>query len=226
GQTISSKQAMALSTQKNISWTGASNIKIDTIGAEDSFIAMLRNYMEAEQNTLVWVDKTLSAPFKRIKSFFDEQTSFPDSVSVVFILSDPASNFEIAIKNKQAVKKTANIVGVLPGDTFPNEFVVFSAHYDHLGVADEPVNGDRIYNGANDDASGTTAVIELAKYFKARNDNKRTIIFVTFTGEELGGYGSRYFSQQLDPDKVIAMFNIEMIGTRSKWGKNSAYITG
>ncbi len=52
------------------------------------------------------------------------------------------------------------------------------------------------------------------------------MIFAAFTAEEIGGYGSRYFSMQFDPEKVIAMFNIEMIGTESRWGKNSAYITG
>jgi Zn-dependent M28 family amino/carboxypeptidase len=66
----------------------------------------------------------------------------------------------------------------------------------------------------------------LAKYFAAQKNNERTLIFVAFTAEEIGGYGSQYFSKQLNPDKVIAMFNIEMIGTESKWGKNSAYITG
>jgi Zn-dependent M28 family amino/carboxypeptidase len=51
-------------------------------------------------------------------------------------------------------------------------------------------------------------------------------VFAAFTAEELGGFGSQYFSRQFDPSKVVAMFNIEMIGTESKWGKNSAYITG
>jgi len=69
-------------------------------------------------------------------------------------------------------------------------------------------------------------VIALAKYFKALNDNERTLIFVAFTGEEIGGYGSKYFSKNINPDAVVAMFNIEMIGTESKWNKNSAYITG
>jgi Zn-dependent M28 family amino/carboxypeptidase len=86
---------------------------------------------------------------------------------------------------------------------------------------------DSIYNGANDDAAGTTAVMMLAKYFSAlKEKNERTIIFVAFTAEEIGGFGSRYFSKQLNADKVMAMFNIEMIGTESKWGTNSAYITG
>jgi len=66
----------------------------------------------------------------------------------------------------------------------------------------------------------------LAKYFKKLGNNERTLVFAAFTAEEVGGFGSQYFSRQLDADKVIAMFNIEMIGTESKWGKNSAYITG
>jgi Zn-dependent M28 family amino/carboxypeptidase len=121
-------------------------------------------------------------------------------------------------------KGANNVIGILVGNSRPEEFVVFSAHYDHLGVIK---NGeDKVYNGANDDASGTTAVIALAKYFKELNQNERTIIFVAFTGEEVGGFGSKYFSENIDSNKVIAMFNIEMIGTESKWGKNSAYITG
>jgi Zn-dependent M28 family amino/carboxypeptidase len=142
-----------------------------------------------------------------------------------------ANNFSIDLTNTLSKKALNNVVGVLPGKSKPDEFVIFSAHYDHLGVGSPgegaPHSGtDSIYNGANDDAAGTTAVIMLANYFKAMNNNERTIIFTTFTGEELGGFGSQYFSKQLDPAKVVAMFNIEMIGTDSKWGNNSAYITG
>jgi Zn-dependent M28 family amino/carboxypeptidase len=121
--------------------------------------------------------------------------------------------------------KLHNVIGVLPGKTKPDEYVVFSAHYDHLGTG-LPVNGDSIYNGANDNAAGTTAVILLAKHFKQWANNDRTLVFVAFTAEEIGGFGSQYFSKQFDPAKVVAMFNIEMIGTASKWGKNTAYITG
>ena len=124
-----------------------------------------------------------------------------------------------------AADRLSNVVGVLPGKKKPNEYVIVSAHYDHLGMG-KPVDGDAIYNGANDDASGITAVIMLAKYFSAANDNARSIIFVAFTGEEVGGWGSRYFSRQLNAEEIKAMLNIEMIGTASKWGKNSAYITG
>ena len=113
----------------------------------------------------------------------------------------------------------------MPGKSKKNEYVIFSAHYDHIGVG-KAVEGDSIYNGANDDAAGTTAVIMLARHFKKLSNNERTIIFAAFTAEEIGGYGSQYFSKQYDPALVMAMFNIEMIGTESKWGKNSAYITG
>ncbi len=121
-------------------------------------------------------------------------------------------------------KKANNVIGVLPGKSRPEEYVIFSAHYDHLGMTKS--GKDKVYNGANDDASGVTAVIALANYFKAQNDNERTIIFVAFTAEEVGGFGSAHFSDQINPDEVVAMFNIEMIGTDSKWGKNSAFITG
>ncbi|WP_310558749.1 M20/M25/M40 family metallo-hydrolase [Flavobacterium sp.] len=127
---------------------------------------------------------------------------------------------EFVVKRKPA----NNIIGILLGKSRPEEFVIFSAHYDHLGVVKS--GEDKVYNGANDDASGTTAIIALAKYFKELNQNERTIIFVAFTGEEVGGFGSKFFSENIDSNKVVAMFNIEMIGTESKWGKNSAYITG
>lgn len=121
-------------------------------------------------------------------------------------------------------KSANNVIGILPGKSKPDEFVIFSAHFDHLGSVES--GDDKVYNGANDDASGVTAVIALAKYFKELNNNERTLIFVTFTGEEVGGFGSGFFTKSMNADKVVAMFNIEMIGTESKWNKNSAYITG
>ena len=66
----------------------------------------------------------------------------------------------------------------------------------------------------------------LAEYFAKAKNNERTIIFVAFTAEESGGFGSGYFSSVINPAKVVAMFNLEMIGTESMWGKGSAYITG
>lgn len=129
------------------------------------------------------------------------------------------------VKDSTDKRPLFNVVGMIPGKTKASEYVIFSGHYDHLGIVKgDPA--DSIANGADDDASGTTAMIALAKYYKQLNNNERTLIFVAFTAEEIGGFGARYFSRQLNPDQVVAMFNIEMIGKESKFGKNAAFITG
>ena len=118
-----------------------------------------------------------------------------------------------------------NVVGVLKGKSLSDEFIVISAHYDHLGI-DYEIDGDNIYNGANDNASGVTAVLTLAEYFKKSNINERSIIFVAFTGEEMGLRGSRYFGKNINRSKIMAGINIEMIGVQSEYGKNTAWLTG
>jgi Zn-dependent M28 family amino/carboxypeptidase len=117
-----------------------------------------------------------------------------------------------------------NVVGVIPGRR-SDEVVLFSAHHDHVGIG-RPVDGDSIYNGANDDASGATAVIALARYFKQLRQPERTLVFATFTAEERGGFGSQYLSRQMDPDQTVAMFNIEMIGKPGVENPNLIWITG
>jgi Zn-dependent M28 family amino/carboxypeptidase len=131
-----------------------------------------------------------------------------------------------SVVNKFSQKMFAkNIVGILPGKSRADEYIIFSAHYDHIGI-EKAVDGDSIANGADDDASGVTAVISLAQYFKKLNNNERTLVFVAFSAEEIGGFGSKAFAHHFKPEKIMAMFNIEMIGKDSKFGENSAFITG
>ena len=118
-----------------------------------------------------------------------------------------------------------NVIGVLKGKSLPNEYVIISAHYDHLGI-NQKMEVDNIYNGANDNASGTTAVLALAEYFKKLDNNERSIVFVAFTAEEMGLVGSRYFGKHINPNDIVAGINIEMIGKESPYGKNTAWITG
>ncbi|QES90574.1 M28 family metallopeptidase [Rhizosphaericola mali] len=223
-QAINSENILAVSTQKNIDVTQNNGYKIETIESKQVLFSIAMAAIHSKQNTIVIVDTSCSKLFKRLSYF--TQATFESPYSVIFILgTQTPSTFDIHIEQNLEAQKLQNVVGIIPGKTKPDEYVIFSGHYDHLGV--DPSKGtDSIYNGANDDASGTTAVIELAKYYKKLNNNERTLIFAAFTAEEIGGYGSQYFSQQFDPNKVIAMFNIEMIGTDSKWGNNSAYITG
>jgi hypothetical protein len=201
--------------------SGYEKVKLE---AGKNLTSEAQKYIRSGKNYLVLVDTSYSKNFNRLG--FLKRQLFKIDNSVVFILTiaNP-ENYTIEARHEIIEQKLANVVGILPGKSRKEEFVIFSGHYDHIGVG-KPVDGDSIYNGANDDAAGTTAVIMLAKYFKALNNNERTIIFAAFTAEEAGGFGSQYFSRQFDPEKVIAMFNIEMIGTESKWGKNSAFITG
>jgi Zn-dependent M28 family amino/carboxypeptidase len=187
-------------------------------------LGKVQEFIRSGKNTIAFIDTSFSRNFSRLAGL--KRALFPMNHSVIFVLgSYQPKEFTIKAEHSFNEEKMKNVVGVLPGRSKPNEYVIFSAHYDHLGIG-KPVNGDSIYNGANDDAAGTTAVMVLANYFKRLGNNERTIIFVAFTAEEVGGYGSQYFSRQLKPEQVMAMFNIEMIGTESKWGKNSAFITG
>jgi Zn-dependent M28 family amino/carboxypeptidase len=185
--------------------------------------AQAQAILRAEKNAVVFVDTSFAGMFNRLAS---RRSSFKSKNNIIFILGDYHPK-EFTVKAEQAIEevKYSNVVGILPGHSRKNEQVVFSAHYDHLGIG-RAVDGDSIYNGANDDAAGTTGVIMLANYFSKQNANERTLVFAAFTAEESGGFGSQYFSRQSDPAKVVAMFNLEMIGTESKWGRNSAYITG
>tara|TARA_B110001469_G_scaffold50452_1_gene49101 strand:- start:289 stop:1272 length:984 start_codon:yes stop_codon:yes gene_type:complete len=120
----------------------------------------------------------------------------------------------------------SNIIGVLEGKSKKDEFVIVSAHFDHLGIRKTTGQLDSIYNGANDDASGVTGVLTLAEYFKNKGTNERTIVFVAFTGEEMGLKGSTYFGKGIDASKFVAGINLEMIGKTPSFGPNTAWLTG
>jgi Zn-dependent M28 family amino/carboxypeptidase len=107
-----------------------------------------------------------------------------------------------------------NVAGVLPGSDpqLKNEYVVLSAHLDHLGIGGE-INGDRIYNGAMDNASGVASLIEIARNANAlREHPKRSLLFVAVTGEEKGLLGSKYFAYHptVPADQMVANINVDM----------------
>lgn len=145
---------------------------------------------------------------------------------VMALVESTATPTSLSVTGAASAEKLplANVIGQITGNR-TDEYVIFSAHYDHVGVR-EGMEGDNIFNGANDDASGVTAVIELARYFKTRPKPERTLLFVSFTAEESGGYGSRYFAANVDPEQVVAMFNIEMIGKPAAAGPGSTWVTG
>jgi len=110
---------------------------------------------------------------------------------------------------------TTNVIGILRGSdpTLSKDTILLSAHLDHLGVR-EGMPGDNIFNGADDDASGVTAVLELAESLAAGPKPKRTVVFALFGSEEIGGWGARYF-QEHPPTPIesfVANLEFEMIG--------------
>ena len=226
GVSIDNKQVVIVTIQPVINITEQSGYAVAKIGATENLSQAAAKLIGANQKTMVLVDEAHAQNFNRLVRFKNNLAS--NQATIVFVLTNQMpSSYAIQANHQIETMSLSNVVAMIPGKTLPNEYVIFSGHYDHLGInSKNMVNGDSIYNGANDDAAGTTAMIMLSKYYKALNNNARTILFAAFTAEEVGGYGAQYFSKQLDPTKVVAMFNIEMIGTESKWGKNSAYITG
>ncbi len=224
GQALDEKKWMLITSEPQVSINERSGYEIAKIPAGAEFFREAYKFVGSGKNMLVLVDPGFAANFPRLGNF---KRSMMESKSntLFLLLGEAPETFSVEATHDIKKERLQNVVGMIPGKSKKDEFVIFSGHYDHLGIG-KPVNGDSIYNGANDDAAGTTAVIMLSKYFSRLKNNERTIIFAAFTGEESGGFGARYFSQQFDPAKVVAMFNIEMIGTDSKWGKNSAYITG
>ena len=234
GQTLAPKQAIAISGQPTLSWTSedAQPPAVVIIGPEPAERSKLFSFRQPKANTLVFVDTAHTKAFGQLARYVARGTTSaepPSLFSTVFVLGTKpvALTYRISASTVVRPVELRNVVGQLPGHDpqRTNEYVVFSGHYDHLGII-KPVAGDSIANGADDDASGTSAVVALAEYFKKRNDNARPLLFVAFAAEEIGGFGAQHFSRQLNPQQVTALFNIEMIGKEAKFGPNTAFITG
>ena len=121
-------------------------------------------------------------------------------------------NFSTSIDAKSKYRTSPNIAGKITGSKYPAETIVYSAHWDHLGIGTPDEKGDSIYNGANDNALGVAIVLELARAFKnIKPTPARTIVFVLFTGEEQGYWGSTWYVQHPlgSLKKTVADFNID-----------------
>jgi Zn-dependent M28 family amino/carboxypeptidase len=125
-----------------------------------------------------------------------------------------------SLKIKNTIKKSVshNVVAVIPGTKRPEENIIYSAHWDHLGIG-EPVKGDSIYNGAVDNATGVAALLELAAAFqKLPVKPERSIVFVSFTAEEQGLLGSEYYAKHpvYPVHRTVADINMDMMGLAGK----------
>jgi hypothetical protein len=241
GQTIAQEDLTIASNVENVSWEITKGIKnsnftIHTIGKDDDMRAILTDINNQGGEHLILLNPLHKAMFSSYQGYFARGITKPapkrnhiNSVgTIVIALSEITAkeikSLSITAKNTISNNELTNVIAVLPGKTKPNEIVLYSAHYDHLGVTN--TEGDNIYNGADDDASGTTAIINIAQHYAEQGNNARTLMFAAFSAEEIGGFGSQYFSKQLDPKSITAMINIEMIGKPSKFGAGTIWMTG
>jgi hypothetical protein len=209
-------------------------LSISSLGLDDFFTLQVyppvadsilyRNWNRAE-NVLIQIILPDSMSFSEAIKNVKDPGGIPSSNILLTGRSDEPAILTISPNQKLVNSVLYNVIGMIPGRSLPDEAIIFSAHYDHvnMGLYGEAVG---IFNGANDDASGTTAVIELAKYFSMRRDNERSIVFCLFAGEELGLLGSQAFINYIKPETVKAVINIEMIGMHNATGKNAFMLTG
>ena len=124
-------------------------------------------------------------------------------------------------------KKSHNVIAKLPGAKRPGEYIIYSAHWDHLGIGKADEKGDSIYNGAHDNASGTAGLIELARVFKTlKTKPERSIIFLCVTAEEQGLWGSAYYAQNPVYPVAKTVANINMDGLNAFEKTNDIVIVG
>jgi len=205
------------------------DVEVVVVGPEDDPTGTAVAVANAGVDALVVIDPVHEEPFRTISQMYRRPTqhvSGTETGTAVVALSNGSaeSTYEINAAADVLERPIVNVVGQIPGRR-TDEYVLFSAHYDHLGII-RALQGDSVANGANDNASGVAAVISLAKYFAARGTPERTLLFAAFTAEEAGGFGSRYYSSRVEADDIVAMFNIEMIGKPAVNGPNTAWITG
>ena len=229
GINVKNSSLSLVSTRTEFNWQSLEQVALHRGGAEDDMRQLIADVNKQGGDHLILVNRAHQDWFKRYQDYFARgirKTDANETGAIVLVLTDETQVTSVNVKASVTRKQhmISNVVGVLPGQELKEEVVLYSAHYDHLGAKGD--SNDVIYNGADDDASGTTAVINLAEHFASRKDNERTLMFAAFTAEELGGYGSKYFSKQLDPQQIVAMINIEMIGKPSKFGAGTMWMTG
>jgi hypothetical protein len=211
---ISCVSPKSTTTSKGLDSNKISTNFIDSISVKKHLYTLASDEMEGRKPGTSGIEKAakyIENEFKRIGlTTFEGLKNYRQT----FSFTDRRSKKEIT---------SANIIGVLEGSSKKDEYVIISAHYDHLGT--KKSGEDKIYNGANDDASGVTGVLALAEYFK-KVGNERTLVFVAFTAEEMGLLGSIHFGKGIDASKFVAGINLEMIGKIPSFGPNTAWLTG
>ena len=178
----------------------------------DNFFAQLKGYLSGDQTRVGEVDDE-SAP-----AAFVAISSLPSGLAAALQDGSGVDGWSASLRSEARVDvvEAPNTIGWIEGSDpqLKDEYVVFTAHMDHVGVG-SPVDGDSIYNGADDDASGTVTIIELAQAFASLPEApRRSLVFMTVSGEEKGLLGSGWYAEHptFPMEQTVANLNLDMIG--------------
>ncbi len=218
---------------KNLAEKGAKVVLI----AQDNYkglVSMYRTFLLRKSTRLVKENKERIMPFFYINPSVLESFISPKKLEKYKAkqkyLGDFDLNLALNIKSDAEQRTGENVMGVIEGSEFPNEYVIVTSHFDHIGM-----DGDKIFNGADDDGSGTSTVLALAQtygeLYKIGIKPKRSILFMTVSGEEKGLLGSEYFTNDppIDFDQMMCNLNIDMVGRvddEHKDNPNYVYLIG
>ncbi|GHN00484.1 hypothetical protein WSM22_19730 [Cytophagales bacterium WSM2-2] len=230
---------------KSGAFTSSQLYQIKSIDPQRSFheqyqqlLENLWNNVVRDKNILVLVPEVHAGEFKLLRTYLEDKSIFKDvsyragewdtfygGDNILFVLSNETQvqTFDASYNIDEFTLN--NVAGILPGKSKPDEIVIFSAHFDHLGIV-SPVGKDSIANGANDNASGVAGVLALADYYAKARENERTIWFVLFDAEESGLIGSKDFVSKCQGSNIKYVINMDMIGNTMTESQGAAYLTG
>lgn len=222
------------------------SVRVTYLKGDLDFYSQQRNHIKqlinrtVGPNELVVVPKKFKSELNELRALYETQFIFKQTkvesdklialwgsnqFSTIYVSSDATQITDFLVDYQLEKKLVNNVVGILPGKSKASEIVIFSAHIDHLGSFSDPI--DSIANGANDNASGVAATIVLADYFKQKNNNERTLMFIGFNAEEVGLLGSQDFADRHgDHRSIKCVINIDMIANESNYGWGQAFLSG
>lgn len=179
------------------SWSGASLYLDQTAG---QYKPLVQGWVTREAAI-----KIFEASGKDMKNYVEK------SRSAVFTPTALDMTASVTIKNEIKRASSKNVIAMVKGTEKPEEYVLYTAHWDHLGVG-QPIDGDSIYNGAHDNASGTAALLAIAKAYASNPEKpKRSVLFLAVTAEEQGLLGSKYYAENpiYPPAQTVANINMD-----------------
>ena len=171
GKAVDKKDLFVISSLPSLLWNQSSKVNVTNIGPDDDFRKVFSSANQQGGDHLFLIDPSHEKSFSRYKAYFQRGTTKSElnnqgNIAAVITTESKVNKFEVSATNEINKHTLTNVVGVLPGRSKVKEKIIFSAHYDHLGT-----KGEEVYNGADDDASGTGAVINLAEYYQQKGDN-------------------------------------------------------